>query len=269
MGASRLREKIIWLTGASSGIGEALAYHLSDLDATLILTARREDALEKVRQGCANGERHFVLPIDILATDTHAPAYEAIIEKFGKLDVLINCAGVGQRSTALQTAVHVDRRIMDLNYFGPLALTKLVLPGMLARRDGQIVVVSSLAAKLALPGRSAYAASKHALHGFFNALRAELGDQGVSVTLACPGYVRTNTSHNALVGDGNPYNQLDRDIARGMTPEMCAAQIVRAIENRRAEVYIARYEKLGLYLNQFFPQLFRLIARSIGKRRPC
>jgi len=267
--SSRLRDKIIWLTGASSGIGEALAYQLSDLDATLILTARRADALEKVRQGCANADRHIVLPLDILATDLHASAYQTIIEKFGKLDILINCAGVGQRSTALQTAIHVDRRIMDLNYFGPVALSKLVLPGMLARRDGQIVVVSSLAAKLALPGRSAYAASKHALHGFFNALRAEIGDQGVYITLAAPGYVRTSTSHNALVGDGNAYNQLDGDIAGGMTPENCAAQIVHAIEKRKAEVYIARYEKLGLYLNQFFPRLFRQIARSIGKRRPC
>jgi len=267
--ASRLRDKIIWLTGASSGIGEALAYHLSDLDATLILSARRADVLEKVRQGCANPDRHLVLPLDVLDTESHAAAYEAIIGKFGKLDLLINSAGVGQRSTALQTAVQVDRRIMDLNYFGPVALTKLVLPGMLARRDGQIVVVSSLAAKLALPGRSAYAASKHALHGFFNALRAEVGDQGISVTLACPGYVRTNTSHNALVGDGNAYNQPDSDIARGMSPEKCAAQIVHAIEKRKAEVYIARYEKLGLYLNQFFPRLFRQVARSIGKRRPC
>jgi dehydrogenase/reductase SDR family member 7B len=266
--ASRLRDKIIWLTGASSGIGEALAHHLSDLDTTLILTARRADVLEKVRQGCANSERHMVLPLDVLATESHAAAYQAIRDKFGKLDMLINCAGVGQRSTALETQLQVDRRIMDLNYFAPVALAKLVAPDMLARRDGQIVVVSSVAAKLSLPGRSAYAASKHALHGFFNSLRAEIAGQGVYVTLVGPGYVRTNTSQSALVGDGSAFNRLDRDIASGMAPEKCAARIVNAIERRRAEAFVVRYERLGLLLYRYAPPLFRYIAYRIGKRRP-
>jgi short-subunit dehydrogenase len=265
--ASRLRDKIIWLTGASSGIGEALAYHLSDVDAVLILSARRADALEKVRQRCANSERHMVVPLDVLATESHAAAYQAIRDKFGTLDMLINCAGVGQRSTALQTQLQVDRRIMDLNYFAPVALSKLVLPDMLARHDGQIVVISSVAARLSLPGRSAYAASKHALHGFFNSLRAEIAGQGVYVTLVGPGYVRTNTSQNALLGDGSAFNQLDSDIGSGMSPETCAAKIVNAIERRRAEAFIVRYERFGLLLNRYAPPVFRYIAARIGKRR--
>lgn len=156
---------------------------------------------------------------------------------------------------------------MELNYFAPVTLTKLVLPSMLARRDGQIVVISSLMGKLALPARSAYSASKHALHGFFDALRAEVADDGIYVTVICPGYIRTNASFNALEGDGRPHNKLDADIASGLSPAKCARQIVRAIERRRSEVYIARYEKLGLYLSRFAPALFRRIARWKARKR--
>jgi short-subunit dehydrogenase len=267
MSVSPLANKVIWLTGASSGIGEALCPQLATRGASLVLSARRVDVLEKVKATCANAERHLVLPLDMLAPDTFAAAFQTVLDRLGRVDVLINCAGISQRGNVVETDLKVDRHLMDLNYFAPVALTKLVLPAMLARGDGQIVVISSMMGKFALPARSAYSASKHALHGFFDALRAEVADQGVAVTIVCPGYIRTNASFNALEADGTPHNKMDKDIANGMDPEKCAQQIVRAIERRRPEVYVARYEKLGLLISKFSPALFRRIAQSKARRR--
>ncbi len=264
---SNFADKVIWITGASSGIGEALCRELASRGASLVLSARRQDVLANVKSTCTNSERHLVLPLDMLAPDSFAAAFETIRDRFGKVDILIHCAGISQRGTALETELKVDRRLMDLNYFGPVALTKLVLPSMVARGDGQIVVLSSLMGKFSLPARGAYSASKHALHGFFDALRAEVAGQGVAVTIVCPGYIRTNASFNALEGDGKPHNKLDKNIAGGLAPEKCARQIVRAIERRRPEVFIARYEKLGLYISRFAPGWFRRIARSKARRR--
>jgi short-subunit dehydrogenase len=261
--------KTVWLTGASSGIGEALAPQLAEQGASLVLSARRAEALERVRAACMNPERHLVLPLDMLAFDAFPVAYKTVCDRFKKVDILINCAGISQRSSAVKTDIKVDRQLMDLNYFAPVALTKLVLPEMLARRDGQIVAISSLMGKLGLPARSAYSASKHALHGFFDSLRAEVAEKGIAVTIICPGYIRTNASFNALEGDGKPHNKMDEDIAGGLAPEKCARQIVRAIERRRAEVYVARYEKLGLYIDRFAPWLFRRIAQAKARERDC
>jgi dehydrogenase/reductase SDR family protein 7B len=259
---SNLAEKVIWLTGASSGIGEALAYALASRGASLVLSARREDVLETVRCKCANPDRHFVLPLDMLRPESFAAATESVRSRFGRIDVLIHCAGISQRGTALDTELKVDRHLIEVNYLGPVALTKQVLPSMLARGGGQIVVVSSLLGKFAMPTRAAYSASKHALHGFFDALRGEIERQGISVSMICPGFVRTNASFNALEGDGTPHNKLDPEIANGLPPDECARQILRAIERRRREVYICRKEILGLYLSRFVPGFFSRVTRA-------
>jgi short-subunit dehydrogenase len=267
MAKTRLAEKVVWVTGASSGIGEALCFELAARGARLVLSARREDVLQRVRATCANPDQHMVLPLDVTAPESFPAAFEQICAQLGRVDVLINCAGISQRGRAVKTDLKVDRQLMELNYFGPIALTKLVLPAMLGCRDGHIVVISSVMGKLALPMRSAYAASKHALHGFFDALRAEVADDGVAVTVVCPGYIRTNASFNALEGDGTLHNKMDGEIATGLAPEKCARQIVRAIERRRPEVVVARYEKLGLMIDRFAPSLFRRIMRAKAKRR--
>lgn len=253
---------MIWLTGASSGIGEALGYALAARGASLVLTARRADVLETVRAKCASPDRHFVLPLDMLQPESFAAAMESVHSRFGRIDVLIHCAGISQRGTAVNTELKVDRYLIELNYLGPVALTKQVLPSMIARGAGQIVAISSLLGKFAMPKRAAYSASKHALHGFFDALRAEVESQGVSVTMICPGFVRTNASFNALEGNGTPHNKLDAEIAHGLPPEECAKRIVRAIERRRREVYICRTEIFGLYLSRFAPGLFSRFSRS-------
>lgn len=255
-------DKIVWITGATSGIGEALCRELATRGATLILSSRREELLKKVQASCEAAAKHLTLPLDILATDTFPAAAKTVTDRFGRIDILINCAGIAQRGTALETGMFVDHRLMDLNYFGPVTLTKLVLPDMLARRSGHIVVLSSLMGKLHRPGRCAYAASKHALHGFFDCLRDEIEVQGVAVTVVCPGFIRTNASFNALEGDGKPHNMWDKEIATGMAPEKCARKIANAIARRRREVYVARYETLGIYLDRFAPRIFRRIVRD-------
>ena len=174
MAQSNLTGKVIWLTGASSGIGEALAYALASRGALLALSARRKGELEIVQSKCVNSNEHLVLPLDMLQPDSFAAAVESVHSRFGRIDVLIHCAGISQRGTAVDTELKVDRHLIELNYLGPVALTKQVLPSMLNRGDGQIVVISSLLGKFAMPKRAAYSASKHALHGFFDALRAEV-----------------------------------------------------------------------------------------------
>lgn len=261
-----LQNKTVWLTGASSGIGEALAYALAAKGATLVLSARREAELERVQASCARRDQHLVLPLDMQAPEAFASATEAVLNRFGGIDVLIHCAGMSQRASAVETQMSVDRTIMELNYFGPVALTKQVLPSMIARRAGQIVVVSSLLGKFGGPLRTAYCGSKHALHGFFDALRAEVHAHGIAVTIICPGFIRTNASYNALRADGTPHGQMDKNIRQGLAADECARRIVRAIERRRREVYIGRKERLAVYVSRYAPGVFNRIIRRVKFR---
>lgn len=261
MARPNLAGKIVWVTGASSGIGEALAYAFAARGAAVVLSARREDALAQVCSKCANSDQHFVLPLDMMQPDSFGPAVRTVLDRFGRIDILVHCAGISQRGTASDTELKVDRHLMELNYFGPVALTKQVLPSMLAARAGHIVVISSLLGKFSVPKRAAYSASKHALHGFFDALRGETETLGLATTIVCPGFVRTNASFNALEGDGSPHNQMDKKIAGGLASDECARRIVRAIERRRREAYVCRTEIIGLYLNRFVPGLFSRITR--------
>jgi dehydrogenase/reductase SDR family member 7B len=261
VGRTDLSGKVVWITGASSGIGEALAHALAARGSRLVLSSRREDVLENVRSKCTNPDQHFVRPLDMIDTDSFSSAIQEVHERFGQIDVLVHCAGISQRGIAIDTEIKVDRQLMELNYLGPVALTKQCLPSMLARESGHIVVISSLLGKFAMPKRAAYSASKHALHGFFDSLRAELHGQGIVVTLICPGFIRTNASIHALEGDGTKHNQMDKEIAHGLPADECARQIVKAIERRRDEVYVCRKERIGLYVSRFAPALFRRIVR--------
>lgn len=252
--------KVAWVTGASSGIGEALAKALSAAGAQLILSARRETELERVLMACTGSDRHSILPFDLLQFDGDALVDQALAQ-VEQIDLLIHCGGISQRGTVAETALDVDRQIMEINYFSTVKLTKAVLPSMLARQSGHIVVISSLSGKLSTPRRSAYAASKHALHGFFESLRTEVYTDNVQVTMVCPGYVKTNLSLHALTGDGTSHGQLDPTQAKGMTPEALATRILQAIEKNEAEVLVGGTEVIGVYLNRLVPALYRKIIR--------
>ena len=257
-----VENKTVWITGASSGIGEALAYAMSERGARLLLSSRNEALLEEVRGRCTDPARHAVLPLDLAdAASLPAMARQAL-EQMGDIDILVHSGGISQRSLVKETSFDVDRRIMDVNYMGTVALTKAILPSMLARGSGHFVPISSVVGKFGTPLRSAYAASKHALHGFFDSLRAELADEGIQVTLICPGFVRTNVANNALTGDASPLGVTEGAAAGGMDARDCADQIIKAMEAGRHEAYIGGREVLGVYAKRFFPRWF---ARMIGK----
>lgn len=255
------RDKLVWITGASSGIGAALAVAWSGEGARVILSARNEAELERVRQRCHDPQRHAVKPLDMTDAEAIQRAAEDVLRDAGAVDILVHSAGVSQRSLAIETSLEVDRRIMELNYFGAIALTKAVLPSMIERRSGHIVPISSVIGYVGVPLRSAYAASKHALHGFFNALRAETHRHGIRVTIVCPGYVRTNVSHNALRGDGTAHGQLDDTHAKAMLPEQAAPAILRGVARNQREVHVGGPEIHAIRLQRHLPRLLARVLR--------
>ncbi|MBN2298370.1 MAG: SDR family oxidoreductase [Deltaproteobacteria bacterium] len=253
--------KVVWITGASSGIGEALAYEFSRKGAQLVLSARNESRLAEVRNACLNPEGHLVIPLDLNHADSYRHACAEVLSRLGKVDILVNNSGVSQRSLAAETGMDVDRAIMETNFFGTIGITKAILPSMIERKTGHFVVITSVAGKLGTPLRSTYSASKHALHGFFDSLRAETWKQGIRVTMVCPGFIRTNISINALTGNGTPQGTMDNAQACGMPAFICAEKIVRAVEKNKAEVYIGGKEVLGIYIKRFLPGLFNIIIK--------
>lgn len=255
--------KVVWITGASSGIGEGLAYELAGRGAVLVLSARREDLLEQVRQRCQRSEQHMVVPLDLTATDTLVAATAEVLERFGRIDILVNNGGISQRGTVAETSLEVDRRIMEVNYMGTVALTKAVLPSMLERGRGQIVVISSLMGKIGTPLRSAYAASKHALQGFFDCLRAEVHDRGVQVSVISPGFVRTEITKNALTGDGSTYDAIGEAQSKAMSPEQFASKCADAIARAQQDVMIGGPEVWAARLEPFFPRLYAYLVRRV------
>ena len=206
----------------------------------------------------------MVLPLDLARSDTFPAAVADVLARCGRIDVLVNNGGVSQRARAMDASLDVERALMEVNYFGPVALTKAVLPAMLARGRGHVVVISSVMGYLGTPGRSTYAAAKHALHGWFDSLRAEVWREGIKVLLVCPGYVKTAVSLNALGSDGQKHAQLDAKTARGITPEACAAAIVHGLRREREEIYVGGLKEVaGIYLKRFTPWLLSRIVRQM------
>jgi short-subunit dehydrogenase len=255
--------KVVWITGASSGLGEALAHACARRGARLLLSARNETRLLEVQAACAHPERHSVLPLDLADGATLGPAAEAALARCGQIDVLVHNGGVSQRSLARDTRIEVDRLILETNFFGAVALTKAVLPAMLARKSGHFVVISSLVGKFGTPLRSAYSASKHALHGFFDSLRAETWRDGIRITLVCPGFIRTAITLHALTGDGSPQGTMDRAQKRGMPPAVCAERIVRAVERGKDEILVGGKDRFAVYVKRFVPGLFNRAIRRV------
>jgi len=256
-----VRDRNVWITGASSGIGAALAVHLGRRGARLILSARREEKLREVH-GCLDSSReHLVVPLDLGDPESIGHAVEATLPKVGHVDVLVNNGGVSQRALACDTDISVVRRIMQVNFLGTVQLTQALLPGMMSRRSGWIMVTSSLVGKFGTPLRSSYSASKHALHGYFDSLRAELWPHGIGVTMVCPGFVRTDVSLSALTAEGGAQGTMDKATASGLPAARCVALMVRAMEKERDEVIIAGKEGLAVWLKRFFPGLFNRVIR--------
>ena len=265
---SRLKNQVIWITGASSGIGEALVYALSAKGARLILSARRKTELERVKGNCPASAQPQIraLPLDLEKPETLQLSTEAAIQMFGHVDMLINNGGITQRSLAADASMDVYRRLMEVNFFGPVALTKSLLPHFIKHKKGHFVTISSLTGKFGTPYRSGYAATKHALHGFFDSLRAEHHKDNIRVTMICPGFIHTNLTLSALTADGSPLNKMDEAQYKGKSAAWCARKIVSAIERNKREAYIGGREVLGVYMKRFFPRLFSNVIRKVAVR---
>ena len=252
--------KTIWITGASSGIGEALVYACAAQSANIILSARRTQELERV--SAQAGANTYVLPLDLCEPDTFASKTEEAINAFGHIDIIIHNGGISQRGSVMNTELSVYYRMMEVDFFSYVALTKALLPHFQQRRSGHFVVISSVMGKLGTPLRSGYAAAKHALHGFFDCLRAESADN-INVTLICPGYVRTNVAVNALSATGEKHGKRDQEVAEGHPADQTAEQILRAVAANRYEAYVGKpfgQERLGLLIKRFLPSLMVRIA---------
>ena len=258
----RWNNQIVWVTGASSGIGKACAESWARRGATVVLSARKAETLHAVASPLRdNGADVHVVTLDLSDSDSLQAVAQHVEEKIGPVDVMVHCGGISQRSKAIETDLDVDRRVMEIDYFGTLALTKALLPGMVKRGRGHFVVVTSLMGLFSSPLRSGYCGAKHALHGFFESLRAEHHDDGLKVTMVCPGFIRTNISLNAVVGDGSQQGTMDAKTGAGMTAEQCAERMVKAVERNKAEVLIGRYEILAAYIKRLSPALLRRIVR--------
>ena len=259
---SQLKNQTVWITGASSGIGEALAYELASQGANLILSARREDELVRVRSACENSQRHKIVALDLAESDRFDAVVEKVWQDVSAVDLLINNAGLSQRALALETSLDVHRKIMEVNYFGTVALTQALLPHLLLQGSGGVITVSSLVGKFTSPLRSAYSASKHAITAYMDSLRAELHGKGVQFTTIYPGFIRTNLTYKALLGDGSEQNTMDRAQEEGMSPELCAKKIIKAYERGKTEAYIGGRETHAVLLKRLLPKTFARIVRK-------
>ncbi len=265
---SYFNNKTAWITGASSGIGEALVYELVKQGAKVIISARREEELKRVQQQ-AGSNNIYVLPLDLEATHTFADKVAEAINAFGHIDLMIHNGGISQRSQVKDTLPAIQRKVMEVDYFSYIELTYLLLPHFLQRNSGHVVAISSVMGKVGTPLRSAYAAAKHALHGYFDCLRTEVWQQNIAVTVIMPGYIRTNVSLNAVTGNGDKLNELGKNIGHGYPADKTAVQILKAIEKKKSEKFVGRpfsQEWLAIHLMRLFPSLaFKLLRTAVPK----
>lgn len=261
------KDKVIWITGASSGIGAEMALQFASPGTFLILTARNAEALATVQQQCIKlGAGCVVITADLGIEKSLPGIVGQALKAFGRIDILVNNAGVSQRAFAEETDLAIDRQIMELNYFAPVALTKLLLHQFKTQGSGHIVAISSMAGLMGFPKRSAYAASKHAIKGFFETLQTEDLSPGIHITLVYPGRISTSISYTAITGNGTPYGKMDDGQLNGIPVARCAATIIRAIKKKKRRVIIARGERLLWWFWFFLPRLYLQIARNYVKR---
>ncbi|WP_397453363.1 SDR family NAD(P)-dependent oxidoreductase [Pseudomonas sp. NA-150] len=261
-----LSEEVVWITGASSGIGEALAGAFLREGARVILSGRRVDELHRVAAQAP--ERTLVLPFDTTDYNALPEVVQGAWAWQGRVDRLINNAGVSQRSLALDTRFEVYRQLIEVDYLAPVALTQLLLPLMVQRRSGQIAVVSSVAGKVGVPLRSGYCGAKHAVVGYFEALRAEVSEAyGIQVSVILPGSVQTSVAVNALEGDGTSRGRSDTNIDNGMPVDVAAGIILAGLKANQREIPVADgREAAALHLRVHDPERLATATALEGAR---
>lgn len=258
------KNKLCWITGASSGIGKELALQLAKEKAKLILSSNQPKEIEEVRDECLKYTDFCKTVVFDLSNPTEVEqAANKIILDCGPVFLLINNGGISQRSVIVETSIELHRKIMEIDFFSYLIITKAALQGMISQGEGYIAATSSISGKFGFPLRSAYAAAKHAIQGFFETLRIEMLPHNVAVTIAYPGRVKTNISLGAIKADGQPHGVMDKGQAGGISAEKCARRYLKAIKKRKPEVLIGSIELLPVYIKRFFPRLFFKIISQI------
>jgi dehydrogenase/reductase SDR family member 7B len=256
--------KIVWITGASSGIGECLVYSFIKKGATLIISSNEPSELERVKQNCGDlSEKVICAPFDLSDTSGIEKTVNEQLEKTASIDYLLNIGGISQRATIEETPLWLDRKIMEINYFGTIALTKAVLPYMIKQKSGHILATSSISGRFGFPLRSAYSASKQALHGFFETLFIENKKYNIRSSVIIPGRVRTRISFRALDAEGKEHGKMDAGQLKGITPEKAAEIIIRGILRNKREILVGGSELTMLYIRRYFPALFFRLADKL------
>ncbi len=256
--------KVAWITGASSGIGEALVYQFVRMGAKVIASSNVPAELERVKTLC--GDRASMVtcvPFDLSDTSEIDKIVGEQIKTAEKIDYLLNIGGISQRARIEETPLWLDRKIFEINYFGTIALTKAVLPFMVKRKSGHILATSSISGRFGFPLRSAYSASKQALHGFFETLFLENKGNNIRTSVIIPGRVRTQISVHALDSSGKEHGKMDDGQAGGLTPEKAAEIIIKGIIRNKREILVGRGELILLYIRRIYPWLFFRIADKV------
>ncbi len=256
--------KVVWIIGASSGIGAGLAKALAIHRARLIITSRDYTALKSLEELVENRTSCTVLPADMTDNAGLPQVVERAISIHGHIDIVIHSAGVGQRSAAVDTQLAVYHQLMAVNFFGPLTLTQYLLPHFKRQGHGHVVAISSMSGLMGFPLRSGYAASKHALKGYFETLQVEHTLDNFYVTIVSPGRIKTALSMSALTGNGAPYDKMDKGQLNGIPVSECVVKILKAISNKKKHVIIARSERLLYWLRILIPPAYYRIARKRG-----
>lgn len=261
-----INNKTVWITGASSGIGEALAYVCAAEGAQLVLSARRINELERVAENCKiDKSKILILPLDLEKLDAIDEKVNTVIKKFGSIDVIINNSGMGHRTKVVNTSTEIDRKVMEVNFFGTINLTKAVAKQMQKQKSGKIVVISSIMGKYGMPLYSTYSASKHALYGYFESLRQEVYNDNIKILIVSPGFINTDVSTKLLKEDGSEYGIKSDAQEKGMNAIDCAKGIVKAIKSNRNHKFVGGYEIFSVYVKQYFPKLFYKLMRKMTK----
>mmetsp|Transcript_7690 Transcript_7690/g.15253 ORF Transcript_7690/g.15253 Transcript_7690/m.15253 type:complete len:295 (+) Transcript_7690:270-1154(+) len=270
--ANEFSGKTVWVIGASSGIGEALAEEYYRRGAKVVVSARRAEVLESLVQRlksspAASGADISAVPMDSADLEKAPEFAQAAIAAFGKIDIVVLSAGISNRGSVAETDISVEQRLFQVNFFGTIAITKAVLPHFFENGGGRFVVVSSVQGFMGLPQRAPYSASKHAIHGYFESLRAEVAHRNVHVNIICPGYVKTNLSNKALTTSAtNEYAQTDATTASGYEPSYLAHRALDEIKRGKEYIIIAQGRALfALWLKAHFPGTLRKIMNSRGK----
>lgn len=263
-----MKDKVVIITGASSGIGKALAYEFSRRGASVVLAARSIEKLADISRDIEKtGSKVLTVKTDVAIEEDCKQLIKKAVEHFGKLDILINNAGISMRAIFEDVDLEVLKSLMDTNFWGTAYCTKYALPYLLQQK-GSVAGVSSVAGYKGLPGRSGYSASKFAMHGFLEVLRIENMKKGLHVLIACPGFTASNIRNVALSKDGSPQGESPRNEGEMMTAEETALRIANAIARRKRNITLTSQGKFTVLLNKFFPALMDKIVYNHMAKEP-